>query len=167
MSQQVGKKLARLGLQRIPAKVYAVLCFDKGLPANNSDRLAVIYRILNKLIFFTPAALCDMPAEFVIAPLPAKRQLWEATNAQEWKSQSQNEPLEQVSYGLAVDGEIVKLDHRRLTCRDAWLPHAPSDEDSASQDNQRSSNRSADWWKEWCSSMDSMGGLIMLAATMV
>ncbi|KAF1936077.1 hypothetical protein EJ02DRAFT_459842 [Clathrospora elynae] len=130
-------------------------------------RLAVIYRILNKLIFFGPAAMCEMPAEFVIAPLPAKRQLWGATDAQEWRLQSQKELQEQVSYALAVDGEIVKLDQRRLSCSDAWLPYAPSDEDTASQDHKSRSIRSAGWWAEWCSGMDSMGGLIMLAASMV
>jgi hypothetical protein len=136
------------------------------LPTNNFCRLAVIYRILNKLIFFGPAAMCDMPAEFVIAPLPAKRQLWEAKNAEEWKLQSQKEVREQVSYALAVDGEIVKLNQRRLSCRDAWLPYSPFDEETASQDHERRTSSSATWWPEWCSGMDSMGGLIMLAASM-
>ncbi|KAA8619664.1 hypothetical protein PtrSN002B_001259 [Pyrenophora tritici-repentis] len=129
-------------------------------------RLAVIYRILNKLIFFGPAAMCDMPAEFVIAPLPAKRQLWEAKNAEEWKLESQKEPREQVSYALAVDGEIVKLDQRRLSCRDAWLPYTPSDEYRNLQNLQNRNSNSAAWWAEWCSGMDSMGGLILLAASM-
>ncbi|RMZ66111.1 C6 finger domain-containing [Pyrenophora seminiperda CCB06] len=130
-------------------------------------RLAVIYRILNKLIFFSPADMCEMPAEFVIAPLPAKRQLWEARDAQEWKLQSQKEPPEQVSYALAVDGEIVKLDQRRLSCHDGWLPYAPSDEERISQNHKSSRNRNAGWWAEWCAGMDSMGGLIVLAASMV
>nr|BAZ95827.1 transcription factor, DNA binding domain cpaE [Curvularia pallescens] len=129
-------------------------------------RLAVIYRILNKLIFFSPAAMCDMPSEFVIAPLPAKRQLWEAKNAEEWKLQSQKEIREQVSYALAVDGKIVRLNQRRLSCRDAWLPYTPSNEETASRDQEVGNSSSATWWAEWCSGMDSMGGLIMLAASM-
>ena len=139
-------------------------CF-KTLPANNPGRLAVIYRILNKLIFFGPAAMCDMPSEFMIAPLPAKRQLWEATDAQEWLLQSQKEPREQVSYAVAADGEIVKLDQRRLSCHDAWLPYAPSDQETASENQKSRSSHSAGWWAEWCTGMDSMGGLIMLAAS--
>ncbi|KAI8942366.1 hypothetical protein NX059_000441 [Plenodomus lindquistii] len=129
-------------------------------------RLAVIYRILNKLIFFEPAAMCDMPAEFVIAPLPGKRQLWEAKNVEEWKLQSQNEVHEQVSYALAADGKIVKLNQGRLSCRDAWLPYTPFNEETASQDHERMTSSSATLWAEWCSGMDSMGGLIMLAASM-
>jgi hypothetical protein len=131
----------------------------------NGYRLAVIYRILNKLIFFGPAAMCDMPSEFVIAPLPARRQLWEAAHAQEWQVQKQREPLAQVSYALAADGEIVKLDQGRLSCRDAWLPYAQSSEKS-SPNRASSLAGSGGWWAEWCSGMDSMGGLIMLAASM-
>jgi hypothetical protein len=126
----------------------------------------VIYRILNKLIFFDPAAMCDMPTEFIIAPLPAKRQLWEAKDAGEWTAQIQKEPQEEVSYALAIDGEIVKLDQNRLSCRDAWLPHVPLDDHTASQNHASRASRSAGWWAEWCSGMDSMGGLIMLTASM-
>jgi hypothetical protein len=134
------------------------------LPADHSGRLAVIYRILNKLIFFGPAAMCNMPSEFMIAPLPAKRQLWEATDAQEWTLQSQREPREQVSYALAAEGEIVKLDQGRLSCRDAWLPYLPPDQETPQLHGSRT-NPSAGLWAEWCSGMDSMGGLIMLAAS--
>ncbi|KAL1794530.1 hypothetical protein ACET3X_007951 [Alternaria dauci] len=129
-------------------------------------RLAVIYRVLDKLVFFGPAAMCDMPAEFVIAPLPAKRQLWEARDAQEWKFQSQAEPQGHTSYALAVDGEIIKLDQRRLSCRDAWLPYTPSDEGTASQIHDIGSSSSRELWAEWCSGIDGMGGLIMLVASM-
>ena len=110
--------------------------------------------------------MCDMPAEFVIAPLPAKRQLWEATDAQKWELQSQKMPQEQVSYALALDGEIVTLDQRRLSCRDAWLPYTSSDENTTSPRHQDGIDRNADCWAEYCAGMDSMGGLIMLAASM-
>jgi hypothetical protein len=110
--------------------------------------------------------MCDMPSEFVIAPLPARRQLWEARHAQEWQLQSQREPRGQVSYALAADGEIVKLDQCRLSCRDAWLPYAPSSEEISSPNRASSLGRSGEWWAEWCSGMDGMGGLVMLAASM-
>jgi len=130
------------------------------------DRLAVIYRVLNKLVFFDPAAMCDMPTEFVVAPLPARRQLWEARDAEEWQRQRQNELREEASFALAVDGEIVKLDQRRLSCRDAWLPYIPSNDEITSQIHTSRASRSAACWTEWCSGMDSMGGLIMLTASM-
>jgi len=129
-------------------------------------RLAVIYRILNKLVFFGPAAMCDMPTEFVIAPLPAKRQLWDAKDAEEWQMQWQNEQRQETSFALAVDSEIVKLDQRRLSCRDAWLPYLRLDDDATLQTSKSRASRSAACWAEWCSGMDSMGGLIMLTASM-
>jgi hypothetical protein len=107
-----------------------------------------------------------MPSEFVIAPLPARRQLWEAAHAQEWQSRSQREPRGQVSYALAARGEMVKLDQGRLSCRDAWLPYAPSSGEESSPDRTSSLSRSGGWWAEWCSGMDSMGSLVMLAASM-
>jgi hypothetical protein len=110
--------------------------------------------------------MCDMPSEFVIAPLPARRQLWEAAHAQEWQSQSQREPRGQVSYALAACGEMVKLDQGRLSCRDAWLPYAPSSEEESSPDRASTLSRSGGRWAEWCSGMDSMGSLVMLAASM-
>jgi hypothetical protein len=110
--------------------------------------------------------MCDMPSEFVIAPLPARRGLWEAAHAQEWQLQSQREPHGQVSYALAADGGIVKLDECRLSCRDAWLPYVPASEKKSSPDLASTLDRKGRWWAEWCSGMDSMGGLIMLAASM-
>lgn len=107
-----------------------------------------------------------MPAEFVIAPLPAKRQLWDAKNAEEWKLQNQEEECKQVSYALAMDGKIIKLNQDRLSCCDAWLSSTPMDDETASQDHERRTISSATWWTEWCSGMDSMGALILLAASM-
>lgn len=110
--------------------------------------------------------MCDMPTEFVIAPLPSKRQLWESRDANEWQIQRKNEPREEASFALAVDGEIVKLDQGRLSCRDAWLPCVPLDNEVPPQTHVGRASRSAACWAEWCSGVDSMGGLIMLAASM-
>lgn len=119
-------------------------------------RLAVVYRVLDRLIYFEPAGVCDMPGEFMLAPLPAKRQLWEAGDEFTWKAESQKECG--IQYGLAADGDIVKLDESRLSCSDAWLPY----ESSNSVPQPR---RTADW-EEWCSGMDGFGGLVMLFASL-
>ncbi|KAI5927536.1 hypothetical protein F4810DRAFT_269294 [Camillea tinctor] len=123
-------------------------------------RLAVIYRVVNMLIYFEPAALCDLPADLVLAPLPAKRQLWEAGDEFAWKAESQKEPGIQVSFGLAADGEVVRLDESRLSCNDAWLSYQSSDARTAAP-------RSTASWEEWCSGIDGLGGLVMLAASLV
>ncbi|CAG9992929.1 unnamed protein product [Clonostachys byssicola] len=124
-----------------------------------NQRLAVVYRVVNMLIYFEPAAMCDMPHEFILAPLPAKKQLWEASDEFTWKAESQREPGVQVSFGLASDGEVVQLGDDRLSCSDAWLSHRPSDGRPTSRSNAR--------WEEWCSGIDGFGSLVMLAASLI
>jgi hypothetical protein len=112
------------------------------------------------LIYFEPAPLCDMPTEFILAPLPAKKQLWEARDEFSWLEQSQREPSLKVSFGLAADGEVVKLDDSRLSCSDAWLSYQ-----SASDRVQ--GKAAITRWEEWCAGMDGLGGLVMLAASLI
>lgn len=94
---------------------------------NPFKRLAVVYHVVNMLIYFEPAAMCDMPTDLILAPLPARRQLWEAGDGFSWKAEGQGEFGVQVSYGLATDGELVKLDEGRLSCSDAWLSYQSPD----------------------------------------
>lgn len=122
-------------------------------------RLAVLYRVVNMLIYFDPVAMCDLPAEFILAPLPAKRQLWEASDELKWKAERQREPGVRTFYGLTADGEIVKLDEGRLSCGDTWLSYHSV--------NAGTSSRSTADWEEWCSGMDGFGGLVMLAASLI
>ncbi|KAF3766647.1 hypothetical protein M406DRAFT_321284 [Cryphonectria parasitica EP155] len=122
-------------------------------------RLAVVYRVVNMLIYFEPGALCNLPSGLVLAPLPARRQLWEAADGFAWKTESQKEPGLQISFGLARDGELVKVDEGRLSCSDAWLSHDSGDAENLS--------RSIANWEDWCSGMDAFGGLVMLAASLI
>lgn len=119
--------------------------------------MALLYRVVNMLIYFEPAAMCDLPTDLILAPLPAKRQLWEAGDKFAWKAEGQKEPGVQVAFGLAADGEIVRLDEGRLSCNDAWL----------SLDTNTSPSRSTASWEEWCSGIDGYGGLVMLAASLI
>ncbi|KAI1824149.1 hypothetical protein F4861DRAFT_507458 [Xylaria intraflava] len=122
-------------------------------------RLAIIYRVVNMLIYFEPAGICNMPTEFILAPLPAKKMLWEAADEFSWKAESQKPGL-QVSYGLAANGEIVELDESRLSCNDAWLFYQSTDANTSPR--RRSSS-----WEEWCAGIDGLGGLVMLAASLM
>ncbi|KAI1455217.1 hypothetical protein F4805DRAFT_459960 [Annulohypoxylon moriforme] len=122
-------------------------------------RMAVIYRVVNMLIYFEPATMCDLPTDFILAPLPAKKQLWEARDEFAWKAESQKEPGIQVSYGLAADGDLVKIDDGRLSCSDAWLEYQ-------SLDVSKPPNSTANW-EEWCAGIDGFGGLVMLAASLI
>ncbi|KAI0129862.1 hypothetical protein BJ170DRAFT_692521 [Xylariales sp. AK1849] len=125
----------------------------------STRRLCVIYQVLNMLVYFEPAAMCDLHTDFILAPLPAEKQLWEAVDEFRWKAESEREPGAQTVFGLAADGELVKLDAGQIYCRDAVLVHEPLDA--------RAPTRSTAKWEEWCSGMDRFGGLVMLAASLV
>lgn len=111
------------------------------------------------LIYFEPAAMCDLPTDLILAPLPAPKQLWEADNELVWNTERRREPGVQTTFGLAADGELVNLDDGRLSCNDAWLPYKSLDT--------RMPPRSTANWEEWCSGIDGFGGLVMLAASLI
>ncbi|KAI1120689.1 hypothetical protein F5Y10DRAFT_257908 [Nemania abortiva] len=122
-------------------------------------RLAIIYRVVNMLVYFEPAAMCDMPTEFMLAPLPARKMLWEAEDEFSWRTESQRKPGIQLSLGLAADGEIVELDEGRLTCSDAWV--------SSHSKHTETPPRCPASWDEWCAGTDGLRGLVMLAASLI
>jgi hypothetical protein len=110
------------------------------------------------LVYFEPAALCNMQTDLVLAPLPAKKLLWEAEDKFVWKAESEREPGVDTAFGLAADGELVRVDESQIHCGDAvMLPKMDT----------RDPSRSAANWEEWCSGMDGFGGLVMLAASLI
>ena len=108
------------------------------------------------LVYFEPMGLCDLQEDLVLAPLPAKKQLWEANNEFTWKAESERDHI-QTAFGLAATGALVKLDE--IYCGDALLLYKSFD--------YRIPSRSKADWEEWCSGMDSFGGLVMLAASFI
>ncbi|KAL6905044.1 hypothetical protein GGI43DRAFT_298915 [Trichoderma evansii] len=122
-------------------------------------RLGIIYRVVNMLVYFEPMAMCDLPSDLVLAPLPAKKQLWEAGDEFVWKAAGQGETGAKAAFGLATHGGLVRLDDRELSCNDAWLPYKCLET--------RGQPRSAASWEEWCSGIDGFGGLVMLAASLI
>lgn len=109
------------------------------------------------LIYFEPAAMCDLQRDLVIAPLPSKKQLWEASDEFSWKAENEREPGPQTDFGLAANGELVKLEEGQIYCSGAALLYQSPDT--------RTPSRSTANWKDWCSGMDGFGGLVMLAAS--
>lgn len=108
------------------------------------------------LVYFDPAELCDLQKDLILAPLPAKKRLWEADNEFTWKMESEIDPWAQTNYGLARNGELVKLDKGDIYCNDKVLPYELSGSPSSTAS-----------WEEWCSGMDGLGGLVMLTASLI
>jgi len=125
---------------------------------NSGRRLCVIYRVVDMLFHFEPAAMCHLQQTgLAISPLPAKKQLWEASDEFCWKTEAEREPGTQPAFALAVSGELVKLDQGQMP--DSGTTHLQAALDTASP------RRSTANWDEWCSDMDGFGGLVMLAAS--
>jgi len=123
-----------------------------------NQRLTVVYRVVNMLVYFEPAAMCQLQPDLILAPLPAKKQLWEAADEFVWKAESEREPGAQTDFGLAANGELVKLDEGQPYCGDTVLLYKSLDA--------RTPSSTANW-EEWCSGMDGFGGLVMLAASLI
>ena len=103
--------------------------------------------------------MCDHPTDLILAPLPAKKQLWEAGDEFAWKAECEREPRFQTAFGLAANGELVKLDEGQLHGSDTVLLHKSLDAGTPSRGTAN--------WEEWCSGMDGFGGLVMLAASLI
>ena len=110
------------------------------------------------LFYFEPAARCDLQKDLILAPLPAKKQLWEASDEFTWKTESEREPGIQTAFALTVNGELVRLEEGQSYCADGVLLYKPLDRNSSSGITN---------WEEWCSGMDGFGGLVMLAASLI
>ncbi|KAL1851078.1 hypothetical protein VTK73DRAFT_9547 [Phialemonium thermophilum] len=122
-------------------------------------RLCVIYQVLNLLIYFEPADMCKLQPELVLAPLPAKKQLWEAGSEHHWRAELEREPDAFAAFGLAATGELVQLESAEKG--------VPGDRFPLSTPKAMRLSGTPANWEQWCSGMDGFGGLVMLTASLV
>lgn len=111
------------------------------------------------LVYCETEAICTLQRDLILAPLPAKKQLWEASSEVLWETETKKEPGAQNAFALAANGELVKLSENQLYCGDSVLLYNSLDDGVP--------ERSSAHWEEWCSGMDEFGGLVMLAASLV
>ncbi|KAH6849930.1 hypothetical protein B0I37DRAFT_370254 [Chaetomium sp. MPI-CAGE-AT-0009] len=139
--------------------------WDKWIFEESRRRLCVVYQVVDMLVYFEPAGMCNVrrQTDLVIAPLPAKKRLWEAGNVSAWKAESEKEEAEaRAAFALAGSGELVRIDQADLQCISdvARLRYTPRGTDAPGP-----AWRTAEW-DDWCSGMDGFGGLVMLAASL-
>jgi hypothetical protein len=113
---------------------------------------------VNLLVYFDPAAMCDLSSEFVIAPLPARKGLWEANDELTWHVENRRVSKPQPLFGLTKKGQVVKLTGIESGNMHSLPGYYALDISNA---------ESAENWEEWCSGMDGLGGLVMLAASLI
>lgn len=111
------------------------------------------------LVCFDAASLCNRQPDLLVAPLPTEKRLWEAPDAVAWQREYETKVDFPVEFGLATNGELVRMGGGEINLhasdsrgRELW-------EDVPS--------RSAADLAEWCSEMDGLGGLVMVAASAI
>jgi hypothetical protein len=112
---------------------------------------------VNLLVHFDPTAICDLPSTLVLAPLPARKDLWEAKDEYVWKVENEREASGH--FALAASGDLLRLEEGQLFCQGTTL--------TLKEHNIASPSLLPSSWEEWCAGMDAFGGLIMVAATLV
>ena len=80
------------------------------------------------LVFFEPAAMCDLQTDLVLAPLPARKQLWEAKDESAWKTENERDHGAQNAFGLAANGDLVALEEDQMFCGAPLLLYKPVDQ---------------------------------------
>ncbi|KAH8434260.1 uncharacterized protein LDX57_011898 [Aspergillus melleus] len=113
-------------------------------------RLCVLFKVISMLVSFEPAKMCKAVGDVILAPLPAQKQLWEAPDYKVWKRDGETESGAQMEFGLTKNGQLVRLGG------DAAATAAITRGDDITIE-----------WNEWCSGMDGIGNLVMLAASMM
>lgn len=83
-------------------------------------------------------------ASFVVFPLPMKKVLWEAPNAEIWSREIKVILKDRELFGLGTDGQLkrVGLEHGGMNITTAG-------------------------WENWCAEMDSFGTLAMMASSLL
>lgn len=125
------------------------LTWEDWITLESLRRICTAFQVIDLLVFFDPAALCEHPPELVLAPLPAKKQLWEAPDEAMWKFERDLDSAIGTDYGLAAGGGLVEIVQTPLYPGCKLTLEATTD------------------WDDWCSGMDSFGALITLAASLV
>ncbi|KAK3295735.1 uncharacterized protein B0H64DRAFT_153062 [Chaetomium fimeti] len=109
--------------------------WDKWIFKESRRRLCVVYQVVDMLVYFEPAGMCNVRrrTDLVIAPLPAKKRLWEAGDLSAWKAENEKEEAEaRAAFALAGSGELVRIDPAELECISdvARLRHTTPDADT-------------------------------------
>ncbi|KAF1851288.1 uncharacterized protein K460DRAFT_273591 [Cucurbitaria berberidis CBS 394.84] len=118
-------------------------------------RLALVCKCTRMLFSLEPIRGCVMQDGFLLAPLPARKQLWEARDEYSWMLENRRDVGVPSVFGIMLDGQMVKLNE----------PQALLSGQGISVQSERSKESSVNW-QEWCSGMDGLGALVMLAASL-
>jgi hypothetical protein len=121
-------------------------------------RWYVVFKCLGMLFTNDGSDGCTLFDNYAIAPLPAKKALWDARDEHDWRMEKSKEN-DDIVFGLKVSGRMARF-RTFGSVQDSGM------EVILAQPREPTEDESEENWKEWCSGMDDLGALIMLAATL-
>jgi hypothetical protein len=116
------------------------------------------FRIIGMLFSTEPAGGCFLLDGFLLAPLPARKQLWEAREETQWIQENGRGAGDANMFGIKVSGQMAKLNERSTMTKSTVVLSIYPDEVGDAESNAN--------WEQWCSGMDGLGALVMLAASL-
>jgi hypothetical protein len=126
------------------------------------SRLCVVFRIISLLAHFEPSSMCRLhETGLIIAPLPAKKRLWDANDEAQWRVETMKDDRESVHFdtGLTAGGDLVGLERPGMPC-------GPVPQDCHGTPETAPLFKRAVSWEEWFSGTDGLGSLVMLASAL-
>jgi hypothetical protein len=151
--------------------------------------------MVNMLVYFDPAMMCTdhlVASGLLLSPLPAEKQLWEAGDEYSWQAvsqlprpqpqkpllsqiqtQSRSQSSGPAEFGVTVNGNLVRVEGgngRECLGTDSGFGEFDADLDASLNGvfHVKGEKRIVKAeWEEWCAGMDGLGGLVMLAASLV
>lgn len=100
---------------------------------------------------------CLLYGGFLLAPLPAKKQLWQARDSLSWHVEKKREGASDDVSGIKIGGLMARF-RQVVETREIQavmvLAHLQEPTESESDAH----------WTDWCLGMDGLGALVMLAA---
>ncbi|ORY12875.1 hypothetical protein BCR34DRAFT_286370 [Clohesyomyces aquaticus] len=107
-------------------------------------RVVTVARIMNLAINLDHAISCEPLDGFCLAPLPAKKTLWEAADAKHWRAEFDTTLHAREIFGLSKLGKVLKLQQSR-----DQIIATPVE------------------WEEWYATADGFGPVVMLASSLM
>lgn len=102
-----------------------------------------------------PSTSCAVSDGFLLAPLPSRRQLWEASEEGAWEAEKSRDGMFPSTFGVLTGGQMVRLQEQQIIMPgEVYSPLSVGEEESALN------------WQDWCAGIDGLGTLVTLAVTL-
>ena len=102
-----------------------------------------------------PATSCAEPDGFLLAPLPGRKQLWEAPDAQSWMVEKSRDGMAPSVFGVLTGGQMVRMQEQQVITPDEVHSSLGNGEEEGARN-----------WQEWYAGMDGLGALVTLATSL-